>query len=325
MTRRTQSTLIAKSGVAAPTITYNYPDTPSRGKEAAIIQASLQAAGFTVKLAPLPTGSYYSTVFDPTKAGDFGYGGWGADWPNASTVIPDLFTQKGGWDLSQVDDAAFNAEVLAAGAETDRAKQASDWQALNTETIEERLAHPDLLRARAGHGRIQAGHHHRSQRRLVPLGSLRLEAVRRHVRQAVTGSVVARTSTTAPRRAASPLPRGCNYPDVGEGKPVVAYLVRRVLLMVALLFILTATVFFLFNLLPGDPARLTCGKACSPQIIEANRHRLGLDDQPILTQYVEFFRGLVVGRTFSPDSPEPIVCHAPCLGYSFNRHAQVMT
>ena len=127
--------LIAESGVAAPTITYNYPDTPSRGKEAAIIQASLQAAGFTVKLAPLPTGSYYSTVFDPTKAGDFGYGGWGADWPNASTVIPDLFTQKGGWDLSQVDDAAFNAEVLAAGAETDRAKQASDWQALNTETM----------------------------------------------------------------------------------------------------------------------------------------------------------------------------------------------
>jgi peptide/nickel transport system substrate-binding protein len=128
-------TLIAKSGVAAPTITYNYPDTPVQGKQAAIIQSSLQAAGFTVKLAPIPSGSYYSTVFDPTKAGDLGYGGWGADWPNASTVIPDLFTQKGGWDLSQVDDSAFNAEVLAAASETDRAKQSKDWQALNTETM----------------------------------------------------------------------------------------------------------------------------------------------------------------------------------------------
>jgi peptide/nickel transport system substrate-binding protein len=128
-------TLIAKSGVAAPTITYNYPDTPTRGKEAAIIQASLQAAGFTVKLAPLPSGSYYSTVFDPKKSGNLGYGGWGADWPNASTVVPDLFTQKGGWDLSQVDDAAFNAEVQAAASETDRAKQSTDWQALNTETM----------------------------------------------------------------------------------------------------------------------------------------------------------------------------------------------
>lgn len=128
-------TLIAKSGVAAPTITYNYPDTPVRGKEAAIIQSSLQAAGFTVKLAPLPSGSYYSTVFDPKKSGNLGYGGWGADWPNASTVVPDLFTQAGGWDLSQVDDAAFNAEVQAAASETDRAKQSTDWQALNTETM----------------------------------------------------------------------------------------------------------------------------------------------------------------------------------------------
>jgi peptide/nickel transport system permease protein len=95
-------------------------------------------------------------------------------------------------------------------------------------------------------------------------------------------------------------------------------------MMVGLLFVLTAAVFFLFTLLPGDPARLTCGKACSPEIIEANRHRLGYD-QPILTQYEEFVSGLVVGRTFSADSPQPIVCNAPCLGYSFTRHEQVLT
>ncbi len=127
--------LIAKSGVAAPTLTYNYPDTPVQGKSAAIVQSSLQAAGFTVNLAPLPTGSYYSTVFDPKKAGDFGTGGWGPDWPNASTVIPPLFTQQGGWDLSQVNDTAFNAEVKAAQVETDRAKQSTMWQALNVETM----------------------------------------------------------------------------------------------------------------------------------------------------------------------------------------------
>jgi peptide/nickel transport system permease protein len=95
-------------------------------------------------------------------------------------------------------------------------------------------------------------------------------------------------------------------------------------MMIGLLFVLTAAVFFLFTLLPGDPARLTCGKACSPQIIEANRHRLGYD-QPILTQYEEFLSGLVVGRTYSADSPQPIVCNAPCLGYSFTRHQQVLT
>ena len=105
---------------------------------------------------------------------------------------------------------------------------------------------------------------------------------------------------------------------------MAAYVVRRLIMMVGLLFVLTAAVFFLFTLLPGDPARLTCGKACSPQIIEDNRHRLGYD-QPILTQYEEFVSGLFVGRTYSADSPDPIVCNAPCLGYSFTRHELVLT
>jgi peptide/nickel transport system permease protein len=103
---------------------------------------------------------------------------------------------------------------------------------------------------------------------------------------------------------------------------MVAYLVRRVLGMFLLLFLLSISVFFLFNILPGDPARLTCGKACTPVIIEQNRHRLGLDE-PVLTQYFKFVSGVFVGRTFSPDSPSPIKCAAPCLGYSFTRHETV--
>ena len=103
-----------------------------------------------------------------------------------------------------------------------------------------------------------------------------------------------------------------------------AYLVRRVIGMVLLLFLLSVAVFFLFNMLPGDPARLTCGKACTPSIIEANRHRLGLDE-PVVTQYTKFLSGIFVGRTFSPDSPEPIRCDAPCLGYSFTRHEEVLS
>ncbi|MCJ7710761.1 MAG: hypothetical protein MUQ32_08000, partial [Chloroflexi bacterium] len=105
---------------------------------------------------------------------------------------------------------------------------------------------------------------------------------------------------------------------------MAGYLIRRVISMFVLLFLLTLTVFFLFNILPGDPARLTCGKACTPTIIEANRHRLGLDEPP-LTQDTKFVSGLFFGRTFSPDSPVPIECEAPCLGYSFNRGEEVMT
>ena len=81
----------------------------------------------------------------PGEAGDFGTGGWGADWPNASTVIPPLFTVKGGWDLSQLDDAAFNAKVDAALTELDRAKQATLWQALNKEAAEKVYAIPTFF------------------------------------------------------------------------------------------------------------------------------------------------------------------------------------
>jgi peptide/nickel transport system permease protein len=94
--------------------------------------------------------------------------------------------------------------------------------------------------------------------------------------------------------------------------------------MLLLLFLVSVSVFALFSILPGDPARLTCGKACTPVIIEQNRHRLGLDE-PVVTQYVKFVSAIFVGRTFSPDSPAPIVCKAPCLGYSFTRHEEVMS
>jgi peptide/nickel transport system permease protein len=103
---------------------------------------------------------------------------------------------------------------------------------------------------------------------------------------------------------------------------VVGYIIRRMLGMVVLLFLVSVAVFFLFTLLPGDPARLTCGKACTPGIVEANRHRLGLDE-PVIVQYQKFVTGLVAGRVYSPESPEPIECAAPCLGYSFNRSETV--
>jgi peptide/nickel transport system permease protein len=105
---------------------------------------------------------------------------------------------------------------------------------------------------------------------------------------------------------------------------VAAYIFRRILLMITLLFMLSVATFFLFQMIPGDPARLTCGKACTPAIIEANRKRLGYD-KPIFEQYRLFVSGIFFGRTFSEDSPQPIKCDAPCLGYSFDRREQVMS
>ena len=105
---------------------------------------------------------------------------------------------------------------------------------------------------------------------------------------------------------------------------MTAYIIRRVIGMFTLLFLLSVAVFFLFNMLPGDPARLTCGKSCTPVVIEQNRHRLGYD-LPLHEQYVKFVSGIFVGRVFSPESPKPIQCDAPCLGYSFNRQEEVLS
>jgi peptide/nickel transport system permease protein len=93
--------------------------------------------------------------------------------------------------------------------------------------------------------------------------------------------------------------------------------------MAILLLVLTLVVFVLFNLLPGDPARLMCGKSCSQQTLEAIRHRLELDI-PVWEQYFRFLRGLFLGRTYGAEGGTPIECAAPCLGYSYLRHTNVL-
>ena len=105
---------------------------------------------------------------------------------------------------------------------------------------------------------------------------------------------------------------------------MIGYLIRRVTLMVALLFLVTVAVFVLFNLVPGDPARLYCGKSCTPAVIDAIHTRMELDI-PMTEQYTRYVSGIFFGRTFSPNSPQPIVCDAPCLGYSYDRHTEVLS
>lgn len=99
------------------------------------------------------------------------------------------------------------------------------------------------------------------------------------------------------------------------------YIARRLLGMVFMLLLLSLAVFLLFSVLPTDPARLTCGKACTPEIIEANRRRLGLD-LPVWQQYWAFLKGMFVGRTYGSGT-QTFECSAPCLGYSFKRGEEV--
>ncbi len=134
--------LIAESGEAAPTITFDYPQSPTADKAAAIVVDSLGKAGITAKPNPIEPGQYYGVVFDPEKAHELINAGWGPDWPNASTIIPELFTPTGGFNLSQYDNPEYNTAVDAAKVELDRAKQAKMWQDLNTQAMKDVVVVP---------------------------------------------------------------------------------------------------------------------------------------------------------------------------------------
>jgi peptide/nickel transport system permease protein len=74
----------------------------------------------------------------------------------------------------------------------------------------------------------------------------------------------------------------------------VAFLIRRVLLTLPILFIVSVVCFSLINLIPGDPAAVILGPEASEQAKEQMSERLGLD-KPIVVQYVDWLGGVLHG------------------------------
>ena len=56
-----------------------------------------------------------------------------------------------------------------------------------------------------------------------------------------------------------------------------AYIVRRLITGVFILFILSIAVFLLLRIAPGDPVRFRCGLNCPPERYAAIEHEMGLD------------------------------------------------
>ncbi len=106
-----------------------------REKYAAALKAGWEKAGFKVTLDEL-TDTYYDVIQNPTNATkyDVTWAGWGADWPNASTVIPPLFDSRVNLSsrlqrlrtTATTSNPAVNTTIDAAYGETDLTKQAAD-------------------------------------------------------------------------------------------------------------------------------------------------------------------------------------------------------
>ena len=104
---------------------------------------------------------------------------------------------------------------------------------------------------------------------------------------------------------------------------MLLFIVRRLFFAVVLLIAVSIFTYFLFALLPTDPAALSCGTHCKPETILANRVRLGYD-KSTFEQYWLFLKGIFVGRDYGVGSAA-FSCPAPSLGYSFNQHECVTT
>ena len=72
------------------------------------------------------------------------------------------------------------------------------------------------------------------------------------------------------------------------------FLVRRILLGLLVLWVITTLVFIMFFVAPSNVARLIAGRQATPETVELVKHRLGLD-RPAIDQYGTYLWNLVHG------------------------------
>lgn len=85
----------------------------------------------------------------------------------------------------------------------------------------------------------------------------------------------------------------------------MAFLVRRLLLTLPILFVVSVICFSLINLIPGDPATVILGPEATEQAKEQMRNRLNLNE-PVPIQYLDWLGGVLrgdLGESLIDDAP----------------------
>jgi peptide/nickel transport system substrate-binding protein len=119
-----------------PQLTLCYADSTVRKAMAQTVQTSLQKAGFVITLRSIPASDYYTQIGQSSNTCDLYRSGWGADYPSASSIIPQLLDGRtiattGNTDVALYNSASTNAEIDHISAESDRTQAAADWAALD--------------------------------------------------------------------------------------------------------------------------------------------------------------------------------------------------
>jgi peptide/nickel transport system permease protein len=109
---------------------------------------------------------------------------------------------------------------------------------------------------------------------------------------------------------------------------MIYFIIRRLVLTVFLLLLVSAITFAIFFLVPRlagqtafQLAAQYVGRNPTPQAIQAVEIKLGLND-PLYLQYGRFVKGIVVGVHYN-NGPDVSYCPFPCFGYSFRNQEPV--
>ena len=75
---------------------------------------------------------------------------------------------------------------------------------------------------------------------------------------------------------------------------MLAYTARRLLIVLVTLLVASAIVFFVLEIVPGDPARLMLGLNATEDAVAALREQMGLNER-VLTRYLSWLSGMARG------------------------------
>ena len=89
---------------------------------------------------------------------------------------------------------------------------------------------------------------------------------------------------------------------------MLKYIIKRILLLIPILLGVSAIIFILKTVTPGDPARQILGNSATEEQVQEKREELGLND-PVIVQYVRYIKNIVTKGDFGDSyrTGEPVL------------------
>lgn len=141
--------LLKEAGQPHPKLVFPYANTPKWQTVSLTIANALEKAGFQVVRKAIDPTSYYTVVGKVNNQYDIYRTGWGADWPNASTVIPPTMDgtnlQDGTNNYSFLNDPHLNSEITRIKNIADLKTQTAEWEKLSEYSLQTDTAQVPFL------------------------------------------------------------------------------------------------------------------------------------------------------------------------------------